>query len=175
MNENVELIQLCVENNQQAQSKLFEKYSKILTRYMYNRKVEEKYIDELLDIIFLRVYAKINLFSFEGSFEGWLQKIVRHAISDFFRVENKRKEAFEIEESHFYGTCSENDGLSTMVMNDYFKLIKDVLPYKQYFVFMKYYEGYSHKEIGTLLNISEGTSKWYVSEAKAILRQKIEL
>jgi len=175
MNDNVELIKACVENNLQAQSKLFETYRISLTRYILNCRVDAKYIDDILNIVFLRAYAKIDTFNFEGSFNGWLLKMTKHAISDFFRVENKRTEAVEIQESHFYGTCSENDGLSTMVMDDHFKLIKEQLPHKQYFVFMKYYEGYSHKEIGTLLNISEGTSKWYVSEAKAILRQKIEL
>ena len=169
-----DLIKACVENNPQAQNKLFERYRGDLIRYLKKHRVDNNHIDEILNIVFLRVFAKIHTYSFKGSFNGWLLTITKYAICDFFNVENKRVEPVELQHNHVYGTCTENSGYEKMVMRDYLKLIKSVLPHKQYFVFMKYYEGYTHKQIGHLLDITEGTSKWHVSEARRILKEKIK-
>jgi RNA polymerase sigma-70 factor (ECF subfamily) len=59
------------------------------------------------------------------------------------------------------------------VVNDLLTKIKEILPKKEYIVFMAYFEGYNHREIAEKFNLTEGTSKWYLFQARNKIKEKI--
>lgn len=116
---------------------------------------------------FLRVFQKIETFQFQGSFEGWVRKLIFHSISDHFRKESKylKTIVFESQDKDIQG-----DVLPELYIEDIIKMV-NTLPNATREVFRLYaLEGFPHKEIGEMLNISEGTSKWHLSEARKKLK-----
>lgn len=139
--------------------------------------VVRRYIDhteqaeEVLNNGFLRAFQKIDQYTFQGSFEGWLRKIVFHAVSDYVKQNSRYNEKIMLVEKDQY---VEKDHADRMYYNELVEMVQS-LPVATRSVFNMYVmEGLSHKEIGKVLGISEGTSKWHLSEGRRILKDKIE-
>lgn len=139
--------------------------------------VVRRYIDhyeqaeEVLNNGFLRAFQKIEQYNFKGSFEGWLRKIVFHSVSDYVKQNTKYNEKILLVEKDQH---VHKDHADNMYYEQLLKLVQQ-LPDATRSVFNMYImEGYSHKEIGKMLGISEGTSKWHLSEGRKILKEKIE-
>ena len=160
----------CKLNDRAAQEKLYNLYFK---RMML---VVRRYIDdygkaeEVLNNGFLRAFQKIHLFNFQGSFEGWLRRIVFHAVADFVKAEKKHARVILREKD----VAEHKDHGDNMYFKQLLHLVEK-LPTKTKTVFnLSVFEGLTHKEIGNNLGIDIGTSKWHLSEAKASLRKSIE-
>ncbi len=139
--------------------------------------VVRRYIDlpevaeELLNNGFLRAFQKINLYNFQGSFEGWLRKIVFHAVCDYVKTADKAGTMTALTETHEY--VSREDA-SRLEYEELLALVQE-LPLATRTVFNMYViEGFNHREIAEALGISDGTSKWHLSEARRQLRVRIE-
>ncbi len=139
--------------------------------------VVRRYIDrdeqaeEVLNNGFLRAFQKVSQYTFQGSFEGWLRKIVFHAVSDYVKQNLRYNESVVLAERDEY---VEKDQADRLHYNQLIKLVQ-ALPDATRAVFNMYVmEGFSHKEIGKTLGISEGTSKWHLSEGRRQLKIKIE-
>lgn len=166
-----ELIRGCIRNERSAQEQLY--------RLFYARMmgVVRRYIDhemqaeEVLNNGFLRAFQKVEQYTFQGSFEGWLRKIVFHAVSDYVKQNVRYNEKIVLVEKDQY---VHKDHADKLYYNQLLELVQG-LPDATRAVFNMYVmEGFSHKEIGKLLNISEGTSKWHLSEGRRVLKDKIE-
>jgi RNA polymerase sigma factor (sigma-70 family) len=168
---NTELIQKAAKNNREAQHTLYEVHApKMLSVCRYYVKDVQK-AEEVMLNGFFKAFTNLNSFKNEGSFEGWLRKImVRESIS-FLRQQKQIEFSIEdIENSNDYSSAMEND----LEVNDIQQLI-DELPEGYKMVFIMYaIEGYKHHEIANLLNISEGTSKSQLFKARQLLQQKIK-
>lgn len=139
--------------------------------------VVRRYIDhidqaeEVINNGFLRAFQKVNQYTFQGSFEGWLRKIVFHSVSDYVKQNTRYNENIVLVEKDQH---VHKDHADNLYYNQLLELVH-ALPDATRSVFNMYVmEGYSHKEIGKALGISEGTSKWHLSEARRMLKQKIE-
>lgn len=139
--------------------------------------VVRRYIDhieqaeEVINNGFLRAFQKVNQYTFQGSFEGWLRKIIFHSVSDYVKQNTRYNENIVLVEKDQY---IHKDHADNLYYNQLLELVH-ALPDATRSVFNMYVmEGYSHKEIGKALGISEGTSKWHLSEARRMLKQKIE-
>lgn len=139
--------------------------------------VVRRYIDhyeqaeEVLNNGFLRAFQKIDQYTFQGSFEGWLRKIVFHSVSDYVKQNTRYNEKIMLVEKDEY---VHKDHADKMYYEQLLLLVQQ-LPDATRSVFNMYImEGFSHKEIGKMLGISEGTSKWHLSEGRRILKDKIE-
>lgn len=170
-NELEELIRGCIRNERSAQEKLYHMF------YSRMMGVVRRYIDqdvqaeEVLNNGFLRAFQKIEQYTFQGSFEGWLRKIVFHAVSDYVKQNIKYSEKIVLVEKDQY---VHKDHADRLYYNQLLELVQS-LPDATRSVFNMYVmEGFSHKEIGKMLNISEGTSKWHLSEGRRVLKEKIE-
>ncbi len=170
-NELQELIYGCMRNQRSAQEKLYHLF------YPRMMGVVKRYIDhaeqaeEVLNNGFLRAFQKIDQYTFQGSFEGWLRKIVFHAVSDYVKQNARYNEKIMLVEKDQY---IHKDHADRMYYAQLLELVQS-LPGATRSVFNMYVmEGFSHKEIGKMLGISEGTSKWHLSEGRRILKDKIE-
>lgn len=167
-----EIINGCLNRKRKAQKALFEKYHAplmgICMRYSRSRSEAE----DVLMMGFTRIFKKISLYSGKGSFEGWMKKIVVHIAIDNFRKNNKYYFHDQYEDLHRELDYAEYipDNLS---LNDIMKTIQELPPgYRMVFNLFAI-EGYSHKEIAEMLNISESTSKTQLLKARKKLQDQL--
>ncbi|TAE65834.1 MAG: RNA polymerase sigma factor [Bacteroidetes bacterium] len=166
-----ELVKGCKKNNPKIQRQLYETYSgrmlAICRRYI-------KHTDEAEEIMvngFLKIFEKIGQFKEEGSFEGWMKKIMVFESLNHLR---KQKMVFvEVEAAQYNENIDYTNAQTNLEVQDLMNLL-DELPPGYRAVFNLYaIEGYSHQEIADMLQISESTSKSQLSRAKAHLQKKV--
>ena len=172
------LITKCLEGNTSAQNYLYNTFRPAML------KVVSKYIDcpfiaeEILNDGFIRVYKGLATFNFQGSFEGWMKKIMFHSVANAFERDSRikgGKKNLKVLVS-LKNNLNLVDKTEISIKYDYEKIlncIEKVLPKITLIVFKMYLDGYTHTEIGKKLNISEGTSKWHIFEAKSIIKNNI--
>ena len=166
-----ELVEGCVANKRHFQELLYKKYyatmMQMCLRYTNDR-------DQAMEIVnngFLRVFKKLHTFAFKGSLEGWIRKLVYHCLSDYYKKHSKYLQFLVFEERD---ESTEELANSNLFAEDILRMV-DTLPPATQEVFRLYaIEGFSHREIGKNLNISVGTSKWHLSNARKILKQLID-
>lgn len=165
-----ELIKQCIKNNRTAQNELFRRYKDVLyfTSLKYCR-TEADAEDNLHDA-FITIFKKIKTFKYTGSFEGWMKRITIYKAIDKYKAQKPisieinndiLEEGVELEEE------------PEISLDQLLKFIQE-LPDQYRLVFNLYQlDGYSHKEVASLLKISESTSKSNYYRAKVILRDKV--
>ncbi len=167
------LILGCREGRRDAQEKLYKKlYPKMMSVVKrYTNQYQYHIAEEILNNGFLKVFNKIDSYKYEGSFEGWVRRIIVNSVYDYVRQNTKYMEKVVfVEKDEVINT----DLASKMRYDELMKLVQQ-LPENTRAVFnMFVIEGLPHKEICEILKISEGTSKWHLFEARKILKQKIE-
>lgn len=176
LNEN-EIVAGCVRNERKYQEILYRRHFPAMIQMClrYTNGDKERAL-EILNDGFLRVFKKIETFEFKGSLEGWIRRLVFHAISDYFRQNQKYLDSIVFSEvlpepNAVPNVRDTEGGLSGLYYDDLIKTI-DILPPATREVFRLYaIEGFSHAEIGEQLHISVGTSKWHLSMAREQLRK----
>jgi RNA polymerase sigma factor (sigma-70 family) len=128
--------------------------------------------DDILQEGFIKVLTKIKDFRNEGSFEGWIRRTIINTAINYYRKNVKYSKFQDIDE------CENNFGCDETVFDklskeELIKLIHE-LPNGYRTVFnLNIIEGYTHKEIGQMLNISDNTSKSQLTRARSILQRKV--
>ena len=163
------LIKRASKQNREAQRQLYEEHSgKMLSLCrQYIKDIQQA--EEVMLSGFLKVFLNLKSFRNEGSFEGWIRKImVRECIS--FLRSNKKLEFLEDE----YAQPEIPETVSSELSAEEIQGLIDELPEGYRMVFVMYaIEGYKHAEIAELLNITEGTSKSQLFKARKILQEKL--
>lgn len=181
MDREYELIRACRNNDQRSQTELYEMYNHELRCFIGSRMKTMEAADEIISHAFERAFKKIEHFTFQGSFGGWLKAIARHCIYDYIKknsnyhlmyVDDINDEDFGADKVVF-AHSHVNEGEQDIALSDYMSIIDITLTAREKQVFLLYYEGYIHKEIADKFKISEGTSKWYLNSAREKLKKKI--
>ena len=170
INEDVQ--KACIAGNQASQELLYHYFAPkmfgICLRYAHDYPTAE----DLLQDGFIKVFNKLHLFRYEGSFEGWLKRIFINTSIEHYRKSSSRQFFVELDQAH--GKSFDSTVIDELAAEDLLKVIQK-LPNGYRTVFNLYaIEGYNHKEIGALLKISEGTSKSQLARARAALQKKIK-
>lgn len=166
-----QLINDCKRNDVKAQEQLYRLYApKLFTVSLkYSRNYTEAQ-DNLQDG-FLLIFKNIHQYSFKGSLDGWLKRVLTNHI-----LQQYRKETFLNVVNENLPEEVETEIDSENVSSEYLMKIIQELPDRYRLVFNLYVlDGYTHQEIAELLSINIGTSKSNLSRAKMILKEKIEL
>ncbi len=166
-----QLIRKCRKNDPAAQELLYRQYADkmlgVCRRYVNDRDQAE----EIMIQGFTKVFTRLDQFKFEGSFEGWIRRIMVNESLTFIRKNKNMYLEVDIEQAHREPDYARLD--DHLQASDLLKLI-DQLPTGYRTVFNLYaIEGYSHKEIATRLKISENTSKSQLSRARSILQKRL--
>jgi len=140
----------------------------VCTRYCANRDdAEEVMLDG-----FMRVFEKIEQFREEGSFEGWIRRIMVTESLMFLRKAKQWRQEVPIDEVTVEPDYEWAD--TAVNENDLMRLVNQ-LPDGYRTVFNLYaIEGYAHAEIAEMLGISEGTSKSQLSRARTMLQSNLK-
>ncbi|SDZ93243.1 RNA polymerase sigma-70 factor, ECF subfamily [Flavobacterium gillisiae] len=163
------MIQLAVDNNRQAQQQIYSRFSPkmlgVCRRYIKDLQQAE----DVMIAAFMKVFTNLKTFQHNGSFEGWIRRIMVNECISFIRVQKKVK----FIEDEIYVEEGFDAADSQFSIAD-IQLLIDRLPDGYKMVFNLYaIEGFKHKEIATMLGINEGTSKSQLSHARKILQQQI--
>jgi RNA polymerase sigma-70 factor, ECF subfamily len=128
---------------------------------------------DLLQEGFIKVFDCLHQFKFEGSFEGWMKKVVVNNALQKIRSKSHLHAIVSIEDAPQTQAFGQQEILSKLGTKELLQLIQD-LPTVYRLVFNLYvFEGMRHKEISKLLGISEGTSKSNLHDARVILQKKV--
>ena len=166
------LIDACRKGDRSAQKRLYDslapKMFAVCLRYMGQRDLAE----DVLQDGFVTLFGKLDMYSAEGSFEGWARKIfVNTALMSL-----RRNDALKMSENldTVWNLSSESTSqVQDIGYKELMKLIAE-LPAGYRTVFnMFVVEGYSHKEIADTLGISAETSRSQLARARAMLQDKI--
>lgn len=166
-----ELIEGCKNNNREAQYKLYSllsgKMFAVCLRYAKHREAAE----DLLQEGFVKVYTNIDKFRGDGSFEGWIRRIIVNTAVEHYRKSAKMYPVVDVDE--VYTDISEGNVSDSLELEDIMNCINK-LSHGYKTIFNLYVvEGYSHKEIAEMLDISEGTSKSQLARARYLLMDMI--
>ena len=165
-----EIIQGCLKQDRQAQKALYEKYSPkmfgVCKRYLKNHEDAE---DVLVEGLF-KAISKIDMFKGDGSFEGWIRRIVVNEALMHLRKNKNFKMTVEISNIEIQSFITIQDELEAQ---DILNLL-DKLPTGYRTIFNLYVvEGFKHREIAEHLGISINTSKSQLILAKKRLRKLV--
>ena len=165
-----ELVQGCAKNDRQYQELLYRKYFSSMM-YMCLRYTEDRDIAmQIVNDGFLRAFKKMDSFSFKGSLEGWIRRIVYHSVSDYFRNKSNTLRFLEIEDRD---KPMNSNALDNLYLDDLMAMVDDLPPATKEVFRLYAIEGYTHVEIAIKIEISEGTSKWHLSAARKKLKTMI--
>lgn len=166
-----DLILQCLADDRNAQRLLYERYKKGMYTLAYRMVGDFDTAAEVLQDAFLQVFRHLADFQGRSTLGAWIKTIVvRTALSELRR----RRVRFEsLETQHEAGNL---DWGATALDTEYLERAIQALPegYRAVFVLAEI-EGFSHKEIGDMLGISEGTSKSQLFYAKKRLRETLTL
>lgn len=147
---------------------------KVAVRYARAKEDAEQWVHDG----FLKVFANLSQFRNQGSFEGWMRKIMTRTCIDQLRA--ARTLRFETEQHTVYSNYeipahegfTDNTVISKLSAEDMLHLLH-VLPEKQKVVFnMHVFEEYNHKEIAAMLEITENHSYWLLHQARKNLKEQ---
>lgn len=166
-----QLINDCKKNDSKAQEQIYKlfapKFFGVCLKYSTNYVEAE---DNLQDG-FIIIFKKIGQFQFKGSFEGWAKRIMINNALQKYRTEVRFLEV--VNDAISEEEIPEID--DTAVSLDYLMQIIQELPDRYRMVFNLYVlDGYSHKEIAEMLEITTGTTKSNLARARIILKEKID-
>lgn len=166
-----DLIKQCIKNDRAAQNELFRKYKDSLFFISLKYCRNEADAEDNLHDAFITIFQKIKTYKNKGSFEGWMKRITIFKAIDKYKAHTLIN--IEIKDDLLAQpiTIGEEQNLS---LDQLLNVIQE-LPDQYRLVFNLFQlDGYSHKEVASLLNISEGTSKSNYHRAKLILQDKIK-
>ena len=166
------LIQECMEGNRLSQNQLYKLFAAkmfaVCLRYAKNREEAEEIVQEG----FVQVFKSLKDFRHEGSFEGWIRKIMVYCAIQHFRRQSKMPRVVHIDTLTVEEACSE-DILPQLGKKELLKMVQALPPGYRMVFNLFVFEGMKHREIAELLHISEGTSKSNFFDAKIILQKAV--
>lgn len=166
-----DLISGCIEENRRMQEELYRRFSPRMYAVCLRYAGSSDEAEDILQEGFIKVFKKLNTFRSEGSFEGWIRRIFVNTAIEHFRRKRYLQPVTEKEENTMEGNYL--SVLDNLAERDIMDLVQQLSPGYRTVFNMYVVEGYSHKEIGEMLGISEGTSKSQLSRAKVILQDMV--
>ena len=169
-----QLIEGCRNGERLAQKELYETYSRkmmgVCLRYVSDRETAR----DLLQDGFVKVFTSMDSYSGLGSFEGWMRKIFVNCALEYLRKSDVLREAADLDNTVEL-IHPDSSAISDLAVSaaELMKLVQE-LPAGFRTVFNLFaIEGYSHKEISEMMNITESTSRSQFTRAKQLLQRRI--
>ncbi len=165
------LIQNCKKQDRKAQEQLYRIYASKLFGVCLKYSDNYQQAEDNLQDGFLTIFEKITQFRDQGSFEGWMKRILINTCLQKYR----QQKVYEITNEDNLEQEEEVELETEELSIDFLLECVQGLPSRYRQVFNLYVmDDYSHKEIAEFLNISEGTSKSNLARARKALKDKIE-
>ncbi len=169
------IIKGCLTGNRRDQELLYRRHAAKLYAVCLQYSGNDEEARDILQEGFIKIFENLIHYKYEGSFEGWMRRIVVNTALEKYRSKHSLYRVDDIDLIPEPEADPDNEDYTGMEAVDLLGIIRE-LPPKYRMVFNLFaIEGYSHKEIGQMANISEGTSKSNLSRAREILKKKVSL
>lgn len=164
------MLQGCLDNLSSAQEVLYNLYSPRMLGVCYRYARSREDAEDMLQDGFIKVYSQIHQFKGDGSLEGWIRKIVIHTCINALKKNKKFSDSVDLA---FASTIQVNDNnISSMLQAKQVVECIRLLPIGYRTVLNLYaIEGFSHREISSILEIEESTSRSQYTRAKSMLEE----
>lgn len=167
-----ELIRRCLKNEARAQKDFYGRYAPKMYGVCMRFAKSQMEADDFLQEGFIKVFTNLKSFRQEGSLEGWIRRTIVNTAINLLKKNSKYLKDIEIEKADLIPQ-NEAGPVENLGVNELLELIAQ-LPTGYRMVFnLNVIEGYTHREISELLDISENTSKSQLSRARNTLQKKI--
>jgi RNA polymerase sigma factor (sigma-70 family) len=169
------IIKGCLAGNRRDQELLYRRHAGKLYAVSLQYSGNDEEARDILQDGFIKIFENLVFYKHEGSFEGWMRRIVVNTALEKYRSKHMLYRVDDIDLIPEPEANPENTDYAGLEAVDLLDIIRE-LPPKYRMVFNLFaIEGYSHKEISEMVKISEGTSKSNLSRARIILQKKVNL
>jgi RNA polymerase sigma-70 factor (ECF subfamily) len=159
--------------NKNSFDAIFKYYAPIFKNIAFRYTKNTALANDILQESFIKIYSNINSFKGEGSFEGWMKRIVVFNCLDHIKSEKRYSyETAEILQAK--PSSSWNSAIDSLSYDEIVTLIGDLPAGYQEVFNLNVFEGYAHKEIASQLGISESASRSQLTKAKAKLKSSLK-
>jgi RNA polymerase sigma factor (sigma-70 family) len=167
-----ELIKRCRAGERKAQELLYKQFASKMLGVCFRYATDKMEAEDMLQNGFIKVFQKLADYRGDGSFEGWIRRIMVHSSIEYYRKHHKMMQLVDIGEA---GEETSTNPLATASLeaNDLLLLIQQLSPGYRIVFNLYAIEGYSHREIAAIAGITEGASKSQLSRARSILREQV--
>lgn len=166
------LILACRQSDRAAQRKLYDSYAAFIYGIIRRFTSDETVAEDIQSEAFYRIFKRLDQYRFEGAFEGWIRRIAVHAVADHFRKHRPDNTALSesIEDIPVY---QDTNGLALLGYKELLAMIHRLPPMHRAVFNLFVFEQYAHKEIASLVGISESNSRWHLNDARRRLKEQI--
>lgn len=173
-----EILKSCARGDRKAINLLYEYGFRILMPICFRYNNNEEDARASFNAGFIKILKGLEKVDGDINFDAWGKRIMVNSLIDEYRKNKKYNARITRSDSEaeldYYSTGHSNEAESNLGYENIMMLVKE-LPATTAHVFNLYViEGYSHREIGEQLDMSEGTSKWHLSTARKLLREKLD-
>lgn len=166
-----DLLKGCKAGDRKTQELLYRQTASKMLAVCMRYARDQMEAEDVLQLGYIKVFQKINEYRGDGSFEGWIRRVMVNTAIESYRRNLRTLAVVPIEDA--YEQPSTGFDFNNLGMQDLLNLISKLADGYRIVFNMYIIEGYSHKEIAETLGISEGASKSQLSRARAILKQEI--
>lgn len=160
----------CLKNNAAAQEALYNRFSPRMLGVCYRFAKNREDAEDMLQEGFIKVFTQMHQYRNEGALEGWIRRIIVHTCINNLKKNKKFSDSVDIIHANSIHVKEEMIP-SIMQAKQVVECIR-ILPIGYRTVLNLYaIEGFSHKEIGSMLDIEESTSRSQYTRAKAMLEE----
>ncbi len=172
--EEQQLIEECKKNNRLAQKELYNRFARkmlgVCLRYINDRETAR----DIMQDSFVKVFTSLDTYSGSGAFENWMRKIFINSALEYLRKADVLREASDWDSMAEPVESVSVSAISELSAAELMKLIRS-LPSGFRTVFNLFaIEGYSHREIASMLDITESTSRSQYTRARQLLQKKVK-
>jgi len=167
------IISDCIAGSQKAQAKLYHHFAPKMFGVCLRYAKDTTEAEDNLQEGFIKVFANLKSFRQDGSFEGWIRRIMINVSLERLR---KQQTMYPVEDVAIYDTVNYSDNvIAQLAAEDLIKLIQQLPPRYRMVFNMYVIDGMSHEEIAREMSIAQGTSKSNLARAREILKKKVQM
>ncbi len=170
------LINDCIDRDRKAEYELYKQtYSYLMSiciRYTRN----ENTAKEVLNLGYLKILTNLDKYKPEVPFKAWIRRVMINTLINEYKKEKKHNENVEYVEDYFETDkyADLNHVITKIDADQIYTFIAQLPPASQQVFNLYFIDGYKHKEIAAMLEISEGTSKWHLNSAREKLKELLK-
>lgn len=178
MNIESSIIDGCIKKDRRAQRRLYETCYSYLMSVCYRYASSKEEASELLNIGFLKILNGLKKKSEDVPFKFWIRRIMINSIIDEFRKSKKYKQStilkdYQEDTIEIDNEIVVNEAESNLNKEDICNMVRELPPMTQKVFNLHIIDGYTYKETGKMLKMSEGTCRWHISSARNLLKEMI--
>ena len=168
-----EIIENSKKGNSKAQYQLYQLYAKAMYNTCYRMMNSQSEAEDMLQEAFTEAFMKLHTFRYESTFGAWLKRIVVNKCLN--EIKKRKADLNFVEDMTIYNEKKDNEDFNTGLNVNDIKKAMEQLPNGSRMIFSLYLlEGYDHREIAQILNVSESNSKSQYMRAKRKIKEILE-